>query len=293
MTTWPRLTATELFGSPPARSSSFTGFSSTDLKPTIKAINQSLLTTLAACGDVERNVLSCPAKIHDGVRADMQADCDAFTAHFAPRTMAYWDIWVDGEKIVDPNMPVAGPALVPTAGDDPVEPIYGKTYMQRKFKTAFALPDDNCTDVHANDLGFLGLVENGQLVGYNVLVGGGLGTTPSARKTFPALSEPLCSIPRSDLLRVAEAIVKVTRDFADRSDRKRARLKYLVHDWGIPAFKAKVEEYLGTPLEEPQPVQVSEVCDHLGWEASGRRQTLARPAGGERPDQGRGLSAPV
>ncbi|HEU5117995.1 MAG TPA: NADPH-dependent assimilatory sulfite reductase hemoprotein subunit, partial [Isosphaeraceae bacterium] len=233
------------------------------------AINQSLLTTLAACGDVERNVISCPAQIHDGVRSDLRADCLAFVSHFAPRTTAYWDIWVDGEKMVDPEMPTPGPALVSTAGDDPVEPIYGKTYMQRKFKTAFALPNDNCTDVHANDLGLLGLVEEGRLVGYNVLVGGGLGTTPSARKTFPALALPLCSIPRGDLLRVAEAIVKVTRDFADRSDRKRARLKYLLHDWGIPAFKAKVEEYLGTRLAEPRPVDVSEVCDHLGWEPQG------------------------
>ncbi len=240
-----------------------------DLKATIRAINGALLTTLAACGDVERNVLSCPAAIRDGIRDAMQADAEAFVSHFAPRSSSYWDIWLDGEKIVDPALPKPGPALVPTAGDDTVEPIYGRAYMPRKFKTAFALPDDNCTDVFANDLGYLGVVEDGELVGYNVLIGGGLGTTPSAGKTFPALGQALCFIPRADVLRVGEAILKVTRDFGNRSDRKRARLKYLVYDWGMDAFRAKVAEYLGTPLHEARALHVHEVCDHLGWEEQG------------------------
>ena len=240
-----------------------------DLKTTIRTVNEVLLSTLAACGDVERNVLSCPAPIHDGVRAAMQADCDAFTAHFAPRSSAYWEIWMDGEKVDNPLLPTQGPALVPTAGDDPVESIYGKTYMSRKFKTGFALPDDNCTDVFANDLGFIARVEAGQLVGYHVVVGGGLGTTPSAAKTFPALAQSLTTVARGDILRVGEAIVKVTRDFGNRVDRKRARLKYLLYDWGIPAFRAKVEEYLGHSLPDPIPFQVSEVHDHMGWHPQG------------------------
>ena len=139
-----------------------------------------------------------------------------------------------------------------TADDDPVEPLYGKTYLPRKFKTAFALPEDNCTDIHANDLGFLGIVEDGELGGYNVLVGGGLGTTPSAQKTFPFLAVPLCYVDRNDVLRIGEAILKVFRDFGNRSDRKRARLKYIIHDWGLPAFRAKVEEYLGRTLADPE-----------------------------------------
>jgi sulfite reductase (ferredoxin) len=114
---------------------------------------------------------------------------------------------------------------VPTSGDDPIEPIYGKAYLPRKFKTAFALPEDNCTDVHAIDLGFLAVVEGGKLVGYNVLVGGGLGTTPSAQKSFPFLAPPLGYIDRADVLDIAEAVIKVFRDFGDRSDRKRARIK--------------------------------------------------------------------
>ena len=238
-----------------------------DLATTIRQINETLLSTLAACGDVERNVLCCPAPIHGPVRADLQADALHWASHCAPRSSAYWEIWLDGEKIE--TLPTAGDALVPTPGDDPVEPIYGKTYLPRKFKSAFALPEDNCTDIHANDLGFLGVVEDQRLVGYNVLVGGGLGTTPSAQKTFPFLALPLCYVDRNDVLEIGEAILKVYRDFGSRSDRKRARLKYLIHDWGIPAFRDKVEEYLGHPIQGPKPVTVLGVDDHLGWHSQG------------------------
>jgi sulfite reductase (ferredoxin) len=240
-----------------------------DLTSTIRTVNETLLSTLAACGDVERNVLSCPAPIRDSVRDAMQADADLWASHCAPRASSYWDIWLDGEKLENPLLPAAGPILVPTPGDDPSEPIYGKAYLPRKFKTAFALPEDNCTDVHANDLGYLAIVEGGNLVGYNVLVGGGLGTTPSAQKTFPFLAVPLCYVDRADVLRIGEAVIKVFRDFGNRSDRKRARLKYIIHDWGLPAFRAKVEEYLGQSLADPKDVQVTEVDDHLGWHEQG------------------------
>lgn len=240
-----------------------------DLKPAIRRINEALLSTLAACGDVERNVLSCPAPIRDGLRDALQRDCDRFAAHFAPRSSTYFDLWLDGEKVDDPDFPKAGPILVPTPGDDPVEPIYGKGYLPRKFKTAFALPHDNCTDVYANDLGYLAVIEDGKLVGYNVLVGGGLGTTPSAGKTFPMLALPLAFVDREDVLRVGEAIIKVFRDLGNRSDRKRARLKYVITDMGLPAFKAKVEEYLKQSLPEPRPNPVLEVDDHLGWHEQG------------------------
>ena len=158
---------------------------------------------------------------------------------------------------------------MPAAADDPVEPILGKAYLPRKFKTAFAFPDDNCTDIHANDLGYLAIVEGGRIVGYNVLVGGGLGTTPSAQKTFPFLAVPLCYVDRSQVLEIGEAVLKVFRDFGNRSDRKRARLKYIIHDWGLPAFRAKIEEYLGRPLTDPKPVAVTDVDDHMGWHEQG------------------------
>lgn len=240
-----------------------------DLPTTIRTINEALLSTLAACGDVERNVLCCPAPLHDHIRDAMQSDAARFASHLAPRASSYWDLWVDGEKVGNSALPPQGPIQVPTPGDDPVEPIYGKAFLPRKFKTAFALPEDNCTDVHANDLGFLAIVENGQLVGYNVLVGGGLGTTPSAQKTFPFLGVPLCYVDRADILKIGEAVVKVFRDFGNRSDRKRARLKYIIYDWGLPAFRAKIEEYLGHATTDPKPVAVSDVDDHLGWQSQG------------------------
>jgi sulfite reductase (ferredoxin) len=233
----------------------------------MRQINEALLSTLAACGDVERNVLCCPAPLYDSIRADLNSDALAWAAHCAPRSSSYWEIWLDGEKIE--SLPPDASIEVPTAGDDPVEPIYGKTYLPRKFKTAFALPNDNCTDIHANDLGFLGIVVDGRLAGYNVLAGGGLGTTPSAQKTFPFLAQPLCYVDRGDVKKIGEAVLKVYRDFGNRSDRKRARLKYIIHDWGMPAFRAKVEEYLRHSLADPKPVAVSDVDDHLGWHPQG------------------------
>jgi sulfite reductase (ferredoxin) len=241
----------------------FHGVLKDDLKSTIRTINESLLSTLAACGDVERNVLCCPAPLRDAVRDGLYEDAALWASHCAPRSSSYWEIWLDGEKIE--TLPPPAVPQVPTAGDDPVEPLYGKTYLPRKFKTAFALPEDNCTDIHANDLGFLAVVEDGRLVGYNVLVGGGLGTTPSAQKTFPFLAVPLCYVHRADVRKIGEAVLKVFRDFGNRSDRKRARLKYIIHDWGLPAFRAKVEEYLGHALNDPRPVAVADVEDHLGW----------------------------
>jgi sulfite reductase (ferredoxin) len=238
-----------------------------DLATTIRRINESLLSTLAACGDVERNVLCCPAPLYSSVRDALNDDAFRWASHCAPRSNSYWEIWLDGEKIE--SLPPAGDIQVPTPDDDPVEPIYGKTYLPRKFKTAFGLPDDNCTDIHANDLGFLGVVAGGQLKGYNVLVGGGLGTTPSAQKTFPFLAVPLCYVERGEVLRIGEAVLKVFRDFGNRSDRKRARLKYIIADWGLPAFRAKIEEYLGGPLRDPLPFGVTAVDDHLGWHAQG------------------------
>lgn len=240
-----------------------------DLKPTIRAINEALLSTLAACGDVERNVLCCPAPLNDTIRATMQADAHRWASHAAPRSSSYWDIWLDGEKIENPYLPAPEAAKVNAAADDASEPLYGKAYLPRKFKTAFALPEDNCTDIHANDLGYLAVVEGGKVVGYNVLVGGGLGTTPSAQKTFPFLAVPLCYVDRSEILSIGEAVLKVFRDFGNRSDRKRARLKYIIADWGLPAFREKIEEYLGHKLADPKPVYVTDVDDHLGWHEQG------------------------
>lgn len=239
------------------------------LPAVIRRINEALLSTLAACGDVERNVLSCPAPIRDGIRDAMQNDVDRFASHFAPRTPAYYEIWLDGEKVDNPLLPKPEPVQVPTAGDTDVEPIYGAHYLPRKFKTAFSLPFDNCTDVFANDLGYLAVIEDGRIVGYNVMAGGGLGTTPSNKNTFPYLGKEIGYVDRADILKIGEAIIKTYRDFGNRSDRKRARIKYVIADWGVPAFRAKVEEYLGRKLEDSKPNPVTSVDDHLGWHEQG------------------------
>ncbi|MFM7035551.1 MAG: NADPH-dependent assimilatory sulfite reductase hemoprotein subunit [Planctomycetia bacterium] len=233
-----------------------------DLKQFMQRVHTNQLTTLAACGDVERNIMCCPAPIHgDSIRDEMQAKLDELAKHLAPRTRAYYEIW-----LTDPD---TGEQKRVAGGPDVIEPIYGPTYLPRKFKTAFALPEDNCTDIYANDLGFLVVHENGKILGYNVLAGGGMGVTPSAAKTFPALAKRLGFVPPEDVLGIAEAIVKVQRDFGNRSDRKVARLKYTIHTMGLEAFRAKVEEYFGKPLAPCHPADVHGFDDHIGWFGQG------------------------
>lgn len=234
-----------------------------NLKTAIRRINEVQLTTLAACGDVERNVMCCPAPHHnDAVHAEMQALADRLAAHLAPRSRAYHEIWLTESETGEEQ-------LVGGGAPEEVEPIYGPTYLPRKFKTAIGLPDDNCVDLYANDLGLMAIVEQGQIAGYNVLVGGGMGVTPSAEKTFPALARPLTFARPDQVVDVAVAVIKVQRDFGNRSDRKIARLKYLIHNWGLARFKAKVEEYYGQALPEPRPVNVHGFDDHLGWHEQG------------------------
>ena len=227
-----------------------------ELKPFMQRVHACQLTTLAACGDVERNIMCCPAPLHDPVRRQMQEQLDALARHLAPRTRAYYEIWLTNPETGEQERVAGGPE---------VEPIYGPTYLPRKFKTAFALPEDNCVDVYANDLGFLAVHEGGRILGYNVLAGGGMGVTPSAAKTFPALAKRLGFVPPEDVLGIAEAIVKVQRDFGNRTDRKVARLKYTIHTMGLDAFRAKVEEYFGKPLADCHPADVHGFDDHIGW----------------------------
>lgn len=237
------------------------GVLKSNLKETIRAINDTKLTTFAACGDVNRNVMCCPAPFkNNAVYDQMQALSQEIAEHFKPKTTSYFDIWLtddDGEK-------------TNVSGFQPVEePIYGNLYLPRKFKMAIADPADNCVDVYTQDLGLLAVIEDGAIVGYNVIVGGGMGRTPSAEKTFPRLGDKLAFVEVDQVVAVAEAIVKVQRDFGNREDRKRARMKYLLEDWGVPAFKAKVEEYYGKPLPEPHASDVTGVDDHIGWHQQG------------------------
>jgi sulfite reductase (ferredoxin) len=242
-----------------------------NLKATLAGINASLLTTLGACGDVARNIMACPAPhAHDAVRAQLQATADALAAQLAPRTRAYHEIWLNGDLVSGGVVSGGGPTHhSPLTTHHEEEPLYGTTYLPRKFKTGLALPEDNCLDIYSQDLGLLALVEKDRIAGYNVLVGGGMGRTHGNANTFPHLAKPICYVPAEQVIAAAEAVVKLFRDHGNRADRKRARLKYLVHDWGVDRFRQVLSEYLGGPLQEPRPVEVSGFDLHLGWHPQG------------------------
>jgi sulfite reductase (ferredoxin) len=225
-----------------------------DLKSTIKGINDCLLTTLGACGDVERNVMTCPAAF-DPVRLELQLNANRIAEHLAPKTRAYHEMWLNGEKFEN-------------SGNDP-EPIYGKVYLPRKFKTGLGLTYDNCIDVYAQDLGFLALVERDQIIGYNALIGGGMGMTHGNANTFPFVGREICSIEPDKVVETAEAAVKLFRDHGNRGDRKRARIKYLVHDWGVERFRETLANYLPFKLVLPKPAEITGFDLHLGWKSQG------------------------
>lgn len=235
-----------------------------DLRRTIRRINEVQLSTLAACGDVERNIMCCPAPHHqDPVHAELQALADRLAVHLCPRTRAYHEIWLTDPDTGEQHLVGGG------LNGQEIEPIYGPTYLPRKFKTAIGLPGDNCVDLYANDLGLMAICENYRVVGYNVLVGGGFGVTPSAKKTFPAVAKRMAFVTPEQVVDVATEVIRVQRDYGNRADRKVARLKYLIADWGLERFKAEVEAYYGHRLPDPQPDDVWGFDDHLGWHEQG------------------------
>lgn len=234
------------------------GILKSDLRETIKRICDVQLSTLAACGDVNRNVMCCPAPLAGPVYAELHRLTDALKEHLAPKTKAFYELWLRDDESGEETL---------VAGGEPEEeePIYGPTYLPRKFKIAIALPEDNCVDVYTNDLGFLAVVRDGKVIGYNVSVGGGLGTTPSAKKTFPALAKRMAFVTPEQAVGVAEAVVKVQRDNGNREDRKVARLKYVIADKGVEWFRDQVEQYYGEKLADCTEDEVHAVDDHMGW----------------------------
>ncbi|MCE9530697.1 MAG: NADPH-dependent assimilatory sulfite reductase hemoprotein subunit [Planctomycetes bacterium] len=230
-----------------------------NLRATIRGINDTLLSTLGGCGDVNRNVMACPAPLGDPVRKEMQQLAGEIATHLAPRSHAYHDIWLNGEHL-SPD----------AAQEEGVEPIYGKVYLPRKFKIGLALPTDNCIDVHAQDLGFLAVIENGRTIGYNVLVGGGMGRTHGNANTFPHLGQGICFVEPNEVVAASEAVIKFFRDHGNRADRKRARIKYVVHDWGVEKVREVLaRDYFGKPIRLPRDVTITDVDLHLGWHPQG------------------------
>jgi sulfite reductase (ferredoxin) len=235
----------------------FHGIIKGELKFTLQELNDMLITSLGACGDVVRNVVCCPAPIEDPIRRQIEAVTHQISDHLLPRTRAYHEIWLDDEKVYD------GEKL----SED--EPIYGKTYLPRKFKIAVAYPGDNCVDVYTQDIGLIAIADGATLLGFNVVAGGGMGMNHTKADTFPRLGDPLAFITPEQVMAVVENIVLLQRDYGNRSDRKYARMKYLIHNWGIDRFRAELEARLGYSLKPFAPMPALENELHLGWQDQG------------------------
>lgn len=227
------------------------GVIKTQLKKTIQEINAAALDTIAACGDVNRNVMCNPNPFLSQAHADVLRISQEISDHLTPQTGAYHEIWLDGEKVETTT--------------EEVEPIYGKTYLPRKFKIAVAVPPSNDVDIHANDLSFVAIVEGTKIVGYNVAVGGGMGMTHGDEKTYPRLADIIGFCTPEQVLDVSEKVLLVQRDFGDRTNRKHARLKYTIDDRSVAWFLKTLNEYLGYDLEPEREFKFDDNGDRFGW----------------------------
>ncbi|WP_152394577.1 assimilatory sulfite reductase (NADPH) hemoprotein subunit [Paenibacillus guangzhouensis] len=228
-----------------------------NLKQTIQDINEALLTTLAACGDVSRNVMCNPNPYQSDLHGEVYYWAQQLTTHLAPKTPAYHEIWLDGEKVVD--------SLEQEEAAVEVEPIYGKVYLPRKFKIGIAVPPSNDIDVYSQDLGFIAIVENDKLVGFNVVVGGGMGMTHGDTSTYPQLARSIGFVTPDRILDVAEKTVTIQRDYGNRSVRKNARFKYTIDRHGLDWFVEELHDRLGWQLEAARPFTFEHTGDRYGW----------------------------
>jgi sulfite reductase (NADPH) hemoprotein beta-component len=232
----------------------FHGVIKRDLKKTMQAINAALIDTLAACGDVNRNIAVAANPYLSQVHTTVQAQAEALSKHLLPNSRAYYEIWLEEEK-------VAG------SGEEE-EPIYGAVYLPRKFKIGFAVPPSNDVDVFAQDLGYIAVIEDGKLVGYNVSIGGGMGATHGDAETYPRLGDVIGFIAPEQVIAVGEAVVTTQRDWGNRAVRKRARLKYTIDDHGLDAFKAEVERRAGLRFAPARDFAFDHNTDTFGWSQS-------------------------
>jgi len=229
------------------------GVIKSNLKATLKAIDIVLLNSIAACGDINRNVMCNVLPEQSPAHAAAIELARSISGHLLPRTPAYREIWLDGERIAGGEGEV-------------VEPIYGKTYLPRKFKIVVAVPPSNDVDVFAHDLGYIAIVDAGRkITGWNVTVGGGMGMTHGEEDTYPRTADVMGFCQNADAVKFAEAVVTVQRDWGDRKNRKHARLKYTIEDRGLDAFRAEVERRAGVKLERPEPFAFTSTGDRCGW----------------------------
>ncbi|KAK4494788.1 hypothetical protein PRZ48_014144 [Zasmidium cellare] len=237
----------------------FHGVVKAKLKPAMQAINRALMTTIAACGDVNRNVMCSSLPEMSSLHAQAQESAQKISDHLLPSTNAYHEIWLkgmDGEKDVQ----VAGDAV------QDFEPLYGPTYLPRKFKITIAVPPHNDTDVYAHDIGLIAIRDDkGDLAGFNLLAGGGMGSTHNMKKTYPQIGRMFGYVDKSQVHIACEKIMLVQRDNGDRKNRKHARLKYTIDDMGVDVFKGQVEELWGQKFQEPKPFKFDSNIDTFGW----------------------------
>ncbi|TCP24832.1 sulfite reductase (NADPH) beta subunit [Scopulibacillus darangshiensis] len=225
-----------------------------NLKKTFQEINESLMDTLAACGDVNRNVMCNPNPYQSDVHSEVYEWSKKLSGYLSPRTNAYHEIWLDGEKVVDSR-----------ETEEEVEPMYGTFYLPRKFKIGIAVPPSNDVDIFSHDLGFIAILEDGELKGFNVAVGGGMGMTHGDTATYPQVSRVIGFIPTDKIIEVAETVITIQRDYGNRSNRKNARFKYTIDARGLDWFKNELNERLGWQLEETRAFTFEHNGDRLGW----------------------------
>ncbi|RAQ45804.1 sulfite reductase, ferredoxin dependent [Arthrospira sp. O9.13F] len=247
-----------------------------NLKTVLSSIIKSMGSTLGACGDLNRNVMAPPAPYCDRPEYEYAKTYANYIADLlTPQTGAYYEIWLDGEKIVsaeeNPEVKAArdrnGNGTIFHEGE---EPIYGKHYMPRKFKCAVTVPGDNSVDIYTQDVGLVVITNAaGELEGFNVLAGGGMGRTHRKEETFPRIADEIGYVDRADIYDLVKAIVATQRDYGDRTNRRHARMKYLIEDWGVDKFRAQVEDYFGKPLKPFKPLPPWKYQDYLGWHEQG------------------------
>ena len=233
----------------------FHGIVKSNLRAVIKGLNDALISTIAACGDVKRNVMAPPTPAYTLAYSDVLADCRRVNEALKPRTRAYHAIWIDSVQL----------NLQDAENKNFTDPVYGQSYLPRKFKVAFAIPPVNDIDVFTNCIGFIAIVENEKLLGYNVAVGGGMGRSHGNVQTYPRLGDVLGYLPANKVVDVASAVLGIHRDFGDRTDRKHARLKYVIAERGADWAREEVNKRTGFKLDPARPYKFTSSGDLYGW----------------------------
>jgi sulfite reductase (ferredoxin) len=247
-----------------------------NLKVTIATLVHSMGSTLSACGDVNRNVMSSPAPFRNRPEYTYARDyANNIADLLTPQSGAYYEIWLDGEKVIsgeeDPDVTAARRRSANSVNiENSIEPIYGTHYMPRKFKISVTVPGDNSVDLFSQDLSLVVITnDRDELEGFNIYAGGGLGRTHNKEGTFPRIADPMGYVAKADIYDAVKAIVATQRDYGDRSDRRHARMKYLLEDWGLEKFCTQVEAYFGKTFEPLKPLPEFKYLDFLGWHEQG------------------------